>query len=399
MPALTIDLRSQEARLAGAVVVGVVTAAGTVYLVRRSSGSGVEVLTAAELRRYADGGLLRTAAARLWMPRVCAVRVTGQRLPCWPAGLGSQAASLRELDLSGTGLAELPASVGSLEQLTRLALARNDLSTLPAELGRLSRLLDMDVGGNRLEALPEELCALSGLRNLNAQGNALAALPSGLGGLRGLRRLGLKGNVLRELPASVGGLVGLQELYLTDNRLEELPESLGGCTALVKLQASAGRRTGAGWAATRCVAGLAGRVRGQWAASLPSGGASSLPARHPCWPAVPRPAAAGGRPGSAAPDTTPPPPPPEQASFNPLLRRLPSALGSLPCLELLRAACCDIDLVPSALHAAPRLAWLSLASNPVCRAASPRQRGVPQVAHEELDMGRKLGEAGMLGWG
>ena len=55
--------------------------------------------------------------------------------------------------------------------------------------------------------------------------------------------------------------------------------------------------------------------------------------------------------------THPPTHPPAQASFNPL-KSLPAELGSLPSLELLRVASCEITEVPAALRDAPKLAWM-----------------------------------------
>lgn len=59
-----------------------------------------------------------------------------------------------------------------------------------------------------------------------------------------------------------------------------------------------------------------------------------------------------------------------QASFN-RLTALPEGLGSLPRLELVRAACCNVQRLPRALADAPALAWLSLGGNPVCASPPP----------------------------
>ena len=82
---------------------------------------------------------------------------------------------------------------------------------------------------------------------------------------------------------------------------------------------------------------------------------------------------------------------PPQASFN-KLTTLPPELGTLPNLELLRVACCEIKEVPGTMAAAPRLAWLSLAGNPVCRGLAPRPGAVPEVKEGDLELGEKLGE-------
>ncbi len=45
-----------------------------------------------------------------------------------------------ELNLSGKGLAELPAKIGRLTKLTKLNLSQNQLTELPPEIGRLVNL-------------------------------------------------------------------------------------------------------------------------------------------------------------------------------------------------------------------------------------------------------------------
>jgi hypothetical protein len=78
-----------------------------------------------------------------------------------------------------------------------------------------------------------------------------------------------------------------------------------------------------------------------------------------------------------------------QASFN-RLKLLPAELGSLPRLEMVRVASCQIEAVPAALGLAPKLAWMSLASNPCCRPLAPRKP--PVVGLSDLTMGLKVGD-------
>lgn len=94
-------------------------------------------------------------------------------------------------------------------------------------------------------------------------------------------------------------------------------------------------------------------------------------------------------------------PAPPQASFNDRLTALPAEMGSLPRLELLRCACCDIHELPPSFANLRSLAWVSLASNPLTGAKHPNYASshLPKVKLEELELGRKLGGwAGGKGW-
>jgi C-terminal of Roc, COR, domain/Ras of Complex, Roc, domain of DAPkinase/Leucine rich repeat/Leucine Rich repeats (2 copies) len=139
------------------------------------------------------------------------------------------------LDLSGSGLSELPESLGQLTNLSVLDLNRNRLSELPAWLGQLTNLSVLDLGGNRLSELPESLGQLTNLIRLNLSGNRLSGLPAWLGQLTNLTVLELSGNRLSGLPAWLGQLTNVTFLELSGNQLSELPESLGQLTNLTEL--------------------------------------------------------------------------------------------------------------------------------------------------------------------
>ena len=81
-----------------------------------------------------------------------------------------------------------------------------------------------------------------------------------------------------------------------------------------------------------------------------------------------------------------------QASFN-RLTSLPKGMGALPKLELLRVAVNNIGALPPEFAGLDRLAWLSLASNPVCPAALPARcscrRQNRRALTADIGVGRK----------
>src|SRR5713101_8333028 len=83
-----------------------------------------------------------------------------------------------ELDLSGKGLASLPAEIGKLTRLVKLHLRENQLTTLPPELGLLTNLQSLNLNYNHLSSLPPEIGRLTRLKRLDIFHNRLRALPS-----------------------------------------------------------------------------------------------------------------------------------------------------------------------------------------------------------------------------
>jgi len=104
------------------------------------------------------------------------------------------------LDLSGTRLTELPASIGQLTQLQSLDLSHNHLTELPDSLGQLTQLQSLDVIRNQLTELPESIGQLTRLKSLDPSNNRLTEFPESLGQLTQLQSLDLSANQLTELP-------------------------------------------------------------------------------------------------------------------------------------------------------------------------------------------------------
>jgi hypothetical protein len=108
--------------------------------------------------------------------------------------------ALRTLDLHGSALEKLPASIGALRSLESLDLGGNALGQLPPSLGRLTSLKELSLEGNRLAALPEEMGGLAQLKGLNIAGNDLAHVPGSLENLAHLAHVRLDGNPLLDVP-------------------------------------------------------------------------------------------------------------------------------------------------------------------------------------------------------
>ncbi|XWS11085.1 hypothetical protein CRYUN_Cryun38cG0053600 [Craigia yunnanensis] len=133
--------------------------------------------------------------------------------------------NIRELNLRGTAIEEVPSSIICLSKLFILNLTHcRRLKSVSTRIHELKSLKTFILEGcSRLEIFPEILETMERLRNLNLSGTALKELPYSIENLIGLRELRLNNcENLVCLPDSFCKLKSLRYLYLY------------GCTNLVK---------------------------------------------------------------------------------------------------------------------------------------------------------------------
>mmetsp|Transcript_112 Transcript_112/g.386 ORF Transcript_112/g.386 Transcript_112/m.386 type:complete len:287 (+) Transcript_112:196-1056(+) len=152
-----------------------------------------------------------------------------QALPAFVEQLGDK---VKTLDVTNNFLSELPASIESNYNLTRLVVAKNGLVSLPIQLGLLSNLKLLTLDDNKLVSLPREICGLERLESLSVNGNELVEVPNEIGQLRHLKTLSLSRNRLTVLPAELGRCSALEDIAASNNHLKEIPTELGGLDRL-----------------------------------------------------------------------------------------------------------------------------------------------------------------------
>ena len=154
----------------------------------------------------------------------------------------AEAKGLRELDLAGTGLTDLPAELAELGALRTLYLTDNGLAALPPAVCGLSGLTYLNLDRNALTTLPEEVGAMKALKWVRLNGNRLADLPASAAEWRDVRRLYLRGNGLTNVPPAILKMTSLEELDLGENDLAALPEALCALPNLRRIDLDGNRR-------------------------------------------------------------------------------------------------------------------------------------------------------------
>lgn len=158
-----------------------------------------------------------------------------------PSGLGTPEAILEiirkaaeekwdELNLSDSGLTELPPEIGDLIHLKKLYLnsgeKKNIIKHLPKEVGKLRNLEILQAYGVSLEDLPEEFAQLKKLKGLGLNDNSFSEFPDVIFSLTNLESLAINRN-FKYLPSGITNLTKLKYLYMPQANIDKLPEKIG----------------------------------------------------------------------------------------------------------------------------------------------------------------------------
>ncbi|XP_044511582.1 disease resistance protein RPV1-like [Mangifera indica] len=147
--------------------------------------------------------------------------------------------NIKELNLEGTAIKELPSTIDNASRLERLSLKDcSSLVNLPNGICKLKSLKYICISGcSKLDRLPEDIGYLESLETLEATGNSkdclrLESLPSSIHNLN-LRFLNLSGlvylKIVPEFPRRI------EELYLDGTAVEQLSSSIENASNLVRL--------------------------------------------------------------------------------------------------------------------------------------------------------------------
>ena len=172
--------------------------------------------------------------------------------------------ALKELDMSGTGIRDLPLSMEQLIGLIKLDLTNcKNLSSLPRVICSLTSLKTLTLSGClKLDNMPMNLGNLEGLEKLDVSGTAIREPPSSIFSLKNLKILSFQGcnglsskswswkkpldfllmtktpDLMGLVLPSVSGLCSLTSLNIRNCNLQAIPSDIGYLSSLEELNLS-----------------------------------------------------------------------------------------------------------------------------------------------------------------
>jgi Leucine-rich repeat (LRR) protein len=157
----------------------------------------------------------------------------------------AKTASLKSVKLSGCKIVTLSDNLGKLSQINELDLNLNSIEVLPTGLDGLKNLRSLNLSKNsKLNTIQiySSLSSIPGLEELNMSDCGLTEVNAGIGTMTKLKKLILTNNPIKKLASEIGNLTQLEELYIGAGLLQkervpltELPSAFGQCISLRKL--------------------------------------------------------------------------------------------------------------------------------------------------------------------
>jgi Leucine-rich repeat (LRR) protein len=150
---------------------------------------------------------------------------------------------LKELDLSGLELTEIPADVFDLKWLKVLIISHNQLTRISGSITRLQNLTSLHLNGNKLKQLSEAITRLQNLTSLYIRRNQITEIPETITRLQNLTSLDLTGNQIIQIPETITRLQNLTSLDLSSNQITQIPEEITRLQNLTSLDLRSNRLT------------------------------------------------------------------------------------------------------------------------------------------------------------
>ncbi len=120
---------------------------------------------------------------------------------------------LVHLSLDFNPLVEVPEVIFELSNLEVLELAGTALTDIPASIAKLRKLRRLDLGnGKRMPAIPAAVCQLDQLRELRIGNGSIKLVPEEIAGMKSLEVLEMQSTRISRLPASIATLPKLKRV-------------------------------------------------------------------------------------------------------------------------------------------------------------------------------------------
>jgi Leucine-rich repeat (LRR) protein len=135
---------------------------------------------------------------------------------------------LSSLKIYNCPVAECPATINRMVNLTVFVLSGTDIKSIPSEIGELLKLTTLDVSSNaNLASLPSSVGNLANLEHLTiSQCKSLSRLPEDIRRCEKLVDIISIGNSIDIIPCVLSRIPAIKEILISEaaNKLEELAQ-------------------------------------------------------------------------------------------------------------------------------------------------------------------------------
>jgi len=141
-----------------------------------------------------------------------------------------------EVDLSNSGITEIPKQILLFKNLRVLNLEENELSKADFSiLKHLTRLRKLNIRECNLTEIPSSVFSLTKLEELDIYFNKISELPEELFTLTNLKGLQIGGNYLKSLSPNISRLTNLEWIELSSTQIWRLPDEMTKLKSLRKI--------------------------------------------------------------------------------------------------------------------------------------------------------------------
>ena len=143
-------------------------------------------------------------------------------------------AEIEYLDISNSGLIELPSIVAKFKNLTAIYADENEFTKVPEQIYKLENLSYISLGFNKIEKIPGELSKLDNLKAIMFAGNNIHEIDDEFKNIKSLEALELSYNTnIQDELYKLGDIETLIEIWIQGCNLTEISDKV---TSLPNLQ-------------------------------------------------------------------------------------------------------------------------------------------------------------------
>lgn len=145
---------------------------------------------------------------------------------------------LKELNLNGNNICQLPIDLSKLENLEILRLCACGFNNFPNEISELSNLKKINLSHNHFRIIPEWIGELENIQEIYFSNCGIECIPKIFSTLNRIKKLDLSHNFMSTIGDEIGILKSLRALKLNNNNITEISPQICGLTSLVFLDLS-----------------------------------------------------------------------------------------------------------------------------------------------------------------